>query len=168
MPYIVTMLTLVMQIIVTMKDVNMFYMSEIGQRIKALRTSRKLTQQTVADYVGVSRVAVTKWENGDTSNLKFFNITKLLQLYNISYDELTTGKLTKQADMAASIINSLPSDNERNYALHALKVACAKLAHGSANDSSIPDFVIDGVAIEVKSDAPGSLQDPSAGLSPKE
>jgi len=33
--------------------------------LRDLRQKRKLTQQDLADRLGVSRVAVTKWETGD-------------------------------------------------------------------------------------------------------
>lgn len=143
MDYIVTILTITKQTIVSLKGATMFYMSEIGKRIKALRENREMSQQAVGDYCGVSRVAVTKWENGDTTNLKFLNITKLLKLFNISYDELTTGKQTSQAEKAAIIINSLPSDHDRDYALHALRTAVARQRHGINEDTHIPKISID-------------------------
>jgi transcriptional regulator with XRE-family HTH domain len=66
----------------------------IGKRIKRLRESLQMTQAQVADRIGVSRVAVTKWESGDTQSLKFSNLSRLLQLFAISYDELV-GKVQK-------------------------------------------------------------------------
>lgn len=35
-----------------------------GKQVRAIRTQLKLTQQELADKVGVSRVSVARWENG--------------------------------------------------------------------------------------------------------
>lgn len=121
----------------------MILMSDIGKRIKALREDRKLSQQAVADSCNVSRVAVTKWENGDTENMKFVNITKLLKLFQISYDELTTGKKTTQAEKAGMLINSLGSEHERDFALHSLRVVVAKIRQGINAETQIPQSSID-------------------------
>ena len=39
-------------------------MEHIGQRIKDLRKKADLTQDRLADYLGVSAQAVSKWEVG--------------------------------------------------------------------------------------------------------
>ena len=40
---------------------------ELGRKIKALRTARGMTQDTLAAAIGVSPQAVSKWENGATA-----------------------------------------------------------------------------------------------------
>lgn len=67
-------------------------MESIGQRIKRLREARSLSQEQVASKVGVSRVAVTKWENGQTANLKLDNLLNLCTLFELTADELVTGE----------------------------------------------------------------------------
>lgn len=61
------------------------YMESKSEMIKRRRKELGLTQQEVANTVGVSRVAVTKWENGDTGSLKNDNLSKLLKLFGISF-----------------------------------------------------------------------------------
>ncbi|ECB9821356.1 helix-turn-helix transcriptional regulator [Listeria monocytogenes] len=39
-------------------------MSRFSDRLKQLRIERKLTQQIIADNIGVNRVTYTNWENG--------------------------------------------------------------------------------------------------------
>lgn len=41
--------------------------AEIGQRIKKLRIDREMTQQMLADELGLSRAAVTQWESGQAT-----------------------------------------------------------------------------------------------------
>ena len=63
----------------------------LGEKLKSCRTKKKLSQEKVAELVGVSRQAVTKWENNQTvpnSN----NLITLASIYGISLDELVTEK----------------------------------------------------------------------------
>lgn len=59
----------------------------LGEALKAHRTSRNLTQEYVAESLGVSRQAVSKWENG-TSDPSTANLMALAKLYGLSVDEL--------------------------------------------------------------------------------
>ena len=73
---------------------NVSYMENvdtIGERIATLRAKKKLTQTELASSVGVSRVAVTKWESGETQNMKLANLTGLSRVFSISIEELITG-----------------------------------------------------------------------------
>lgn len=57
------------------------------ERIKDLRRSSKLTQEQVASYIGVKRVAYTAYEAGRTSP-SLENVVKLAKLYNVTTDTL--------------------------------------------------------------------------------
>lgn len=59
----------------------------LSQRLKALRTEHGFTQELVAASLGVSRQAVSKWENG-TSEPSTSNLFALAKLYGISVTEL--------------------------------------------------------------------------------
>lgn len=59
----------------------------LGETLKAHRTSRGFTQEYVAETLGVSRQAVSKWENG-TSDPSTANLMALARLYGLSVDEL--------------------------------------------------------------------------------
>lgn len=64
-----------------MKELN------IRKCIIKKRKERKITQQQLADYIGVSKASVSKWESG----LSYPDILLLPQLaayFNISVDEL--------------------------------------------------------------------------------
>lgn len=59
----------------------------LGEVLYTHRTACKMTQEFVAETVGVSRQAVSKWENG-TSDPSTANLIALAKLYGISADEL--------------------------------------------------------------------------------
>lgn len=67
-------------------------METLEQRIKRLREARQLSQQQLADQLKVSRVAVTKWESGQTANMKIENLLAMSALFGVSIDELVTGR----------------------------------------------------------------------------
>jgi len=59
----------------------------LGDAIKIHRTRCKMTQEFVAETLGVSRQAVSKWESG-TSDPSTSNMIALAKLYGISAEEL--------------------------------------------------------------------------------
>jgi DNA-binding XRE family transcriptional regulator len=59
----------------------------LGEAIKKHRTQCKMTQEFVAEALGVSRQAVSKWETG-TSDPSTSNLIALAKLYGISAEEL--------------------------------------------------------------------------------
>ncbi len=63
----------------------------IGERILKLRKEKGLSQEEVANIIGVSRQTISKWETGE-SNPDFDKIVPLCDLYNISTDELIRGE----------------------------------------------------------------------------
>ena len=59
----------------------------LGEVLKNYRTKNKMTQEFVAEQLGVSRQAVSKWENG-TSDPNTSNLIALAKLYGTSPEEL--------------------------------------------------------------------------------
>lgn len=59
----------------------------LGEALKAHRTRCKMTQEFVAEHLGVSRQAVSKWENG-TSDPSTSNLLALAKLFGVSAEEL--------------------------------------------------------------------------------
>jgi len=59
----------------------------LGESIREHRTRCKMTQEFVAESLGVSRQAVSKWENG-TSDPSTSNLIALAKLFGISAEEL--------------------------------------------------------------------------------
>ena len=59
----------------------------LGEALKDHRVRCKMTQEFVAERLGVSRQAVSKWENG-TSDPSTSNLLALAKLYDIPAEEL--------------------------------------------------------------------------------
>ena len=59
----------------------------LGEALKAHRTRCKMTQEFVAEAIGVSRQAVSKWESG-ASDPSTSNLLALAKLYGVSAEEL--------------------------------------------------------------------------------
>jgi DNA-binding XRE family transcriptional regulator len=59
----------------------------LGEALKEHRTRCKMTQEFVAETIGVSRQAVSKWESG-ASDPSTSNLLALAKLYGISAEDL--------------------------------------------------------------------------------
>lgn len=59
----------------------------LGEILKHHREECKMTQEFVAEAIGVSRQAVSKWENG-TSDPSTSNLLAIAKLFNISAEDL--------------------------------------------------------------------------------
>ena len=60
---------------------------KIGEKIKALRKERNITQEKLAEYLNISCQAVSKWENG-TAAPDLQLIIPLANFFGVSTDEL--------------------------------------------------------------------------------
>ena len=63
----------------------------IGKRIAALRKEKGLTQEELAQHMGVSGQAVSKWENDQTCP-DISALPRLARLLGVTVDELLEGK----------------------------------------------------------------------------
>jgi len=62
----------------------------LGERIKEQRNKNGFSQEKIAELVGISRQAVTKWESGQ-SVPSMANLMTLAEIFGISLGELTGG-----------------------------------------------------------------------------
>ena len=101
-------------------------MNQIGQRIKQLRRQQGLTQERLADHLGVTDKAVSKWECGLTAP-DLALIMPLARILGVSADELLGGKKeetdAKRLEYDERYTNYLKYDTRENYqiALQAVK-----------------------------------------------
>lgn len=59
----------------------------LGEVLKRYRTENKMTQEFVAETIGVSRQAISKWESG-ISDPSTSNMVALAKLFGVSPEEL--------------------------------------------------------------------------------
>lgn len=66
-------------------------METMGDRIRVLRTAKGMTQAELGDRLGVSRVAVSQWENGETKNIKNVTFRLLVRELGTTEDYILFG-----------------------------------------------------------------------------
>ncbi|WP_336731941.1 helix-turn-helix domain-containing protein [Chryseobacterium sp. VD8] len=59
----------------------------VGTNLKKLRSKTKLSQQEIADMLGLDRNTYTNWEN-ETTDIKSHYIPKLAEIFQVSILEL--------------------------------------------------------------------------------
>lgn len=79
-------------------------MNNIGQRIKELRKKNDLTQETLADFIGITYKAVSKWECGMTVP-DISLIMPLSRILHVTADELLGEKRKKPICAAPNWMN---------------------------------------------------------------
>lgn len=67
---------------------------QISERLQSLRKLKNYSQEDLAEMLGVSRQAVSKWES-DQANPDINNIIKLREIYSVSTDYILMGKEEK-------------------------------------------------------------------------
>ena len=77
----------------------------LGQRLIELRKAKHLSQEEVAEKLDVTRQTVSKWET-DQSSPEFDKILPLCELYEVSTDELLTGRKEEEKELIVSPIDN--------------------------------------------------------------
>lgn len=72
----------------------------IGRRISELRKGSSLSQEYVAEKLGVTRQAVSKWET-DASAPDTYNLIALAELFDVSVEYIATGKKQESESVVA-------------------------------------------------------------------
>lgn len=67
----------------------------LGERLVALRTQRGLSQESLAEQLGVTRQSVSKWET-DASLPDLEKLVKLSEVFAVSLDQLVKGESAAQ------------------------------------------------------------------------
>jgi len=81
----------------------------INNRIKELRKNKKITQQSLADSTGLTRIMVAKIELNQQPTLKQIEI--LCDFFNITADYLIKGKNISLNDTESEIIKAVRNDD---------------------------------------------------------
>lgn len=67
-------------------------MNTLGDRIRAVRLEKKLTQEQLGKKVGVGKSSVSQWESGLTKSLAGGNLLRLAEALDVKPTWLETGK----------------------------------------------------------------------------
>lgn len=63
----------------------------MGSRIRQLREAKGLTQPALGKMVGVTKGAVSQWENGSIANIKLKTVLKLCEILGTDLQYLVHG-----------------------------------------------------------------------------
>lgn len=89
---------------------------DIGEKIRAARLAKKMTQEELGDILGVQKSAIAKYENGRIVNIKRSTLKKISDVLGIPPFELVFDadhqEMQKKNDVIADIIVKLRSDNK--------------------------------------------------------
>ena len=88
---------------------------DIGSKIKAARLKKKMTQEQVAELLGVSRQTISNWEN-EKSYPDIISVIKMSDYYEASLDYLLKGeqKMNTYYDYLEESTNVVRSNTNRN------------------------------------------------------
>lgn len=100
---------------------------KIGERIRSKRRERELTQEELANILGVTKAAVSKWEN-EESYPDITTLPLIAQLFHMTMDELF-GYTPEHKPLAVV--------NEYHFGLSLDDVDKGILDHGTAKDCGI-------------------------------
>ena len=87
---------------------------DIGSKIKAARIEKELTQEQVAELLGVSRQTISNWEN-EKSYPDIISVIKMSECYDVSLDYLLKGEEMKSYyDYLEESTNVVKSNTNRS------------------------------------------------------
>lgn len=112
----------------------------LGKRIAAMRHEKGLKQEELAEKLGVSSQAVSKWENDQTCP-DISLLPKLARILGVSVDELLTGEKKE-----APVVRTLPEEERKSIKDMMLRIV-VKSSDGDIVHVNLPLGIIE-VALE--------------------
>lgn len=80
---------------------------KIGRQIASMRKERGIKQDELANYVGVTAQAVSKWENGGVPDTEI--LPKIADFFEVSMDSLFGRNLTDYSDLQTALVSKISS-----------------------------------------------------------
>ena len=117
----------------------------IGKRIAFFRKEKGLTQEELAQHMGISPQAVSKWENDQTCP-DISALPKLARLFDVTVDELLEGKRETPA------VRVLPPEQRRDIKDMILRVTVDS-AQGDKVRVNLPMALME-IAMEIGMEMP--------------
>ena len=119
----------------------------IGKRIAFLRKEKGLTQEELAQHMGISPQAVSKWENDQTCP-DISALPKLARLFGVTVDELLEGK------EALPAVRMLPPEQRKDIKDMLLRITVDS-AEGDRIRVNLPMALVE-IAMEIGMEMPQS------------
>ena len=117
----------------------------IGKRIAFLRKEKGLTQEELAQHMGISPQAVSKWENDQTCP-DISALPKLASLFGVTVDELLEGK------EALPAVRMLPPEQRKDIKDMLLRITVDS-AEGDRIRVNLPMALVE-IAMEIGMEMP--------------
>ena len=123
----------------------------IGERIKAYRKEKGLSQEQLAEALNVSRQAITKWESGKGLP-DIENLIVLSRTFGVSLDEMVGEEASFQEKVSArkrKRVNALTIAMFVFWTAALVKIVlgCIGIGQGAGSHEILMDFVQAGVLI---------------------
>ncbi len=83
----------------------------LGTKLYKLRKEKKRTLQQVADFLGVNKSSVSRWENGETSRIRKSTISSLASYYNVPFSFLYPEETDDSMISASQISKYVPNNS---------------------------------------------------------
>lgn len=94
----------------------------IGDRIKELRETNKLTQTELAEKIGTTKQNIYKYENGIITNIPSDKIELIAKLFDVSPSYIMGWTEKSTPENRSAVINRINSLTDENFEKFANKV----------------------------------------------
>lgn len=84
----------------------------VGEKIKAARIAKGMTQEELGKILGVQKSAIAKYENGRVVNIKRSTLKKISDVLGLRPSELIYEEMQKKNDIQTDIVIRMRTDNE--------------------------------------------------------
>ncbi len=125
---------------------------ETAERLYEYRRANHFSQEELAEKIGVSRQAISKWERGESSP-DTDNLIALARLYNISIDELINGSDIPEATVIKEEKAEDNSDNKFTYGETDNAAGFSGSADSDGNNKDYVHIGFDGIHVETEKDS---------------
>ena len=95
----------------------------LGEKIYRLRTDRNLTQEQLAEKLGVTRQSISKWE-GDLVKPEIEKLKAMAKLFEISLDDLISDEASDDKDKEKTMAESSLNKKEKLNRIIITVIAC--------------------------------------------
>lgn len=88
-------------------------MTHIGDNIKRIRETRKLSQQDLADKSEVSKAQISRLESGSQNNPQILTLLSLATALGVTLEEIVYGSESEASSYLSEAIKNLPEEEQR-------------------------------------------------------